>query len=288
MPEQLLAQSNPPPEPSHLPKELASLKVELDYKNALSAQELNAIELFCKAGDFLAASMLFLKSNTLLERKVTKEDVKRRILGHWGTDPGLVLVYAHCTLLTKKKNLQTFFVTGPGHGAPGILACLWLEGSLGHFYPQYSLDKRGAQNLCAGFSAPGGLPRYVFLLILIALAHHIAVTSMPKPLDPSTKVVNSDMHSLLHSVQSWITQTLSSQLSLEMESQKLALLPRTLSFLYTDSRGLTIYSAWHGYKFVDPAESGAILPIIHVNGFKISNRTIYGTMDDLELATMFT
>jgi xylulose-5-phosphate/fructose-6-phosphate phosphoketolase len=110
------------------------------------------------------AAMIFIKKNTLLERKLTKDDVKPRILGHWGTDPGLILVYAHLNLLIKKNDLNALFVVGPGHGAPAVLACLWLESSLSRFMPKYSLDKNGLHNLIAGFSAPGGFPRYALSL----------------------------------------------------------------------------------------------------------------------------
>lgn len=103
--------------------------------------------------------MMFLKDNTLLERNLTKEDIKPRILGHWGTDPGLILCYAHSNLLVKKHDLNALFVTGPGHGAPAILSSLWLESSLARFMPRYSLDKGGLHNLISGFSTPGGFPR---------------------------------------------------------------------------------------------------------------------------------
>lgn len=104
--------------------------------------------------------MLFIKSNILLERVLTKKDVKPRILGHWGTDPGLILCYAHANLLVKKHDLNAIFVTGPGHGAPAILSSLWLESSLERFMPKYSLDKAGLFNLICSFSTPGGFPRY--------------------------------------------------------------------------------------------------------------------------------
>ena len=104
--------------------------------------------------------MLFIRSNTLLKRNLTKEDVKPRILGHWGTDPGLVLCYAHTNLLVKNNDLNAIFVTGPGHGAPAILSCLWIESSLSHFMPEYPLDKHGLHKLISRFSTPGGFPRY--------------------------------------------------------------------------------------------------------------------------------
>ncbi|KIJ44413.1 hypothetical protein M422DRAFT_228537 [Sphaerobolus stellatus SS14] len=256
MPEQRLSQPNPPPEASNVPKSVAELIVKLDYKNTLSADELNAIQLYRRTGDFLSASMLFLRSNTLLERELTKEDVKPRILGHWGTDPGLVLVYAHCTLLIKKNNLNALFVTGPGHGAPGVLSCLWLEGSLVRFIPKYSIDKQGAHNLCAGFSHPSGFPSHV----------------------------NAETPGSIHEGGE-LGYALSVAFGAIMDNPDLI-----VPVVVGDGEAETgpTATAWHGYKFIDPAESGAIIPIIHVNGFKISNRTIYGTMDDLELAALFT
>jgi xylulose-5-phosphate/fructose-6-phosphate phosphoketolase len=114
--------------------------------------------------------MLFIKSNTLLERKLTKKDVKPRILGHWGTDPGLILCYAHSNLLVKQHDLNVMFITGPGHGAPAILSCLWLESSLARFMPKYSLDKTGLHNLISGFSTPGGFPRCAG-----CMSNHVAI-----------------------------------------------------------------------------------------------------------------
>ena len=104
--------------------------------------------------------MIFLKHNTLVERDIVADDIKNRLLGHWGTCPGLTLVYAHLNRLISKTNQEMLYVVGPGHGAPAILSCLWLESSLGTFWPKYSRDKAGLQNLIAAFSVPGGFPRY--------------------------------------------------------------------------------------------------------------------------------
>ncbi|KAJ6437236.1 xylulose-5-phosphate/fructose-6-phosphate phosphoketolase [Purpureocillium lavendulum] len=131
--------------------------------------------------------MIFLKSNVLLEKPLKLEDVKPRLLGHWGTCPGLILIWSHLNLLIRNHHVDMLFVIGPGHGAPAALAALWLEGSLQRFYPdKYSVDRKGLTNLITQFSVPGGFPR-----------------------------------------------------------------------------------AWHAIKYLDPAESGAVIPILHVNGFKI-------------------
>jgi xylulose-5-phosphate/fructose-6-phosphate phosphoketolase len=104
--------------------------------------------------------MIFLSANTLLEEKLESSHVKPRLLGHWGTCPGLVLVYAHLNWLIRTQELDALLVVGPGHGAPAILSCLWLEDSLGPFYPEYARDKKGLHRLVSRFSTPGGFPRY--------------------------------------------------------------------------------------------------------------------------------
>ena len=105
--------------------------------------------------------MIFLKDNALVEREITADDIKPRLLGHWGTCPGLSLVYAHINRLICKNNIDALYVVGPGHGAPAILSCLWLENSLGKFWPAYSRNKTGLAKLISSFSIPGGFPRYV-------------------------------------------------------------------------------------------------------------------------------
>ena len=123
--------------------------------------------------------MIFLKDNTLLKCRISPEDIKNRLLGHWGTCPGLIMVYAHLNHLIRKTGLDALYVVGPGvetsyllfdkdsqmasigHGAPAILSCLWLENSLSRYMPQYTRDKAGLAKLISQFSVPGGLPRYM-------------------------------------------------------------------------------------------------------------------------------
>jgi len=128
--------------------------------------------------------------------------------GHWGTCPGLILVYSHLNYLVREHDMDMIYVVGPGHGAPAILAALWLEGSLGRFYPEYSRDRRGLHRLITKFSVTGGFPRYLappkpqYQFTDLGL-----VTSMPRHLDPSMRVVSLAMRWLCLSVQSWISQT---------------------------------------------------------------------------------
>ena len=105
--------------------------------------------------------MIFLQDNASLERDLKFSDIRARLLGHWGTCPGLTLVYAHLNYLVRKNDIDCIYVVGPGHGAPAILASLWLEGSLEKFYPQYTRDKTGMSNLITGFSTPHGFPSHI-------------------------------------------------------------------------------------------------------------------------------
>ena len=180
MPGEILDRPNPPPGKSQLPDSILEYHVNLEPTNALTSEELQAITKFRRVADYIAAAMIFLKDNVLLEREIKPEDIKPRLLGHWGTCPGLVLTYAHLNMLIRKENEKMIFVVGPGmsllthymrlfaplipligHGAPAILATLWIEGSLAKFFPQYSLDKTGLKNLVAGFSTPSGFPSHI-------------------------------------------------------------------------------------------------------------------------------
>jgi xylulose-5-phosphate/fructose-6-phosphate phosphoketolase len=106
--------------------------------------------------------MIFLQDNVLIEKDLELEDVKPRLLGHWGTCPGLILIWSHLNLLIRNHDMDMIFVVGPGHGAPAALASLWLEGSLEKFFPdRYTVNKTGLRNLIAGFSTPRGFPRLV-------------------------------------------------------------------------------------------------------------------------------
>ncbi|EJD06948.1 phosphoketolase [Fomitiporia mediterranea MF3/22] len=254
MPAQLLTQPNPPPEKSLLPKEFGALSVKLDL-NVLSQEELNDVKAFRRAADYIAAAMIFLKDNVLVERKITFDDIKPRLLGHWGTCPGLSLIYAHLNRLITKHDVDMLYVVGPGHGAPGILSCLWLEDSLSTFIPKYSRDKEGLGRLISGFSTPSGFPSHI----------------------------NAETPGSIHEGGE-LGYALSVAFGAVMDQPDLV-----VACVVGDGEAETgpTATAWHSYKYIDPAESGAVIPIVHVNGFKISERTIYGTMDDLELCALF-
>ena len=120
-----------------------------------------ALQKFRRAANYIAAAMIFLSDNVYIQRDLTFDDIKPRLLGHCGTCPGLTLVYSHLNVLIEKHDLEVLYVVGPGHVAPSILANLWIEGSLEKFYPECSRDAKGLHSLITGFSATGGFPSHI-------------------------------------------------------------------------------------------------------------------------------
>ena len=151
---------NPQPLPSNVPNVVEDLLVKLD-KPTLAEDQNEALQKFRRAANYIAAAMIFLSDNVYIQRDLTFDDIKPRLLGHWGTCPGLTLVYSHLNVLIEKHDLDVLYVVGPGHGAPSILANLWIEGSLEKFYPECSRDARGLHNLITGFSTTGGFPSHI-------------------------------------------------------------------------------------------------------------------------------
>ena len=160
MPGEVIDRPNPAPAKSNVPDFVNELLVKLD-KPKLDEKTNQALQKFRRAANYLAAAMIFLQDNVLVKRDLKPEDIKPRLLGHWGTCPGLTLVYSHLNLLIKEHDLDMLYVVGPGHGAPSILANLWIEGSLGKFYPQCGRDIKGLQSLISGFSTTGGFPSHI-------------------------------------------------------------------------------------------------------------------------------
>jgi len=220
-------------------------------------EELKKLEKYRRLTNYLAAVMVYLKDNVLLKDKLSTDNFKPRLLGHWGTCPGLNLVYSHCNYLIRKHDLDMFLVVGPGHGAPAVLANIWLEGALGKFYPDYKLNSyEGVYNLIHGFSWPGGFPSHV----------------------------NSELPGCIHEGGE-LGYALAVSFGAVMDNPNLI-----VTCVVGDGESETgpTATAWHGYKFIDPKYSGAVIPIIHLNGFKIASRTIYGAMSDQDLVNLFT
>jgi len=220
------------------------------------SKEIKAAKRYQDAVNYLSVAQIYLKENVLLKRTLEPEDIKPRLLGHWGTCPGINLIYAHLNLLIKRiKELNMFLITGPGHGAPANLANLYLEGSLHHFYPEFTLDHCGLWKFVKAFSWPGGFPSHLY------------------PGVPGTIHEGGELG-----------YALATAFGAVMDNPSLV-----VACIVGDGEAETgpTAAAWHSYKYIDPAESGAVLPIVHINGYKIANPTIYGTMSNSELRDLF-
>lgn len=206
--------------------------------------------------DYMGVAQLYLQDNFLLREELQPEHLKKRILGHWGTVPGLNFVYANLNYLVWKHNCETLLITGPGHGAPAILANLFLEGTLKEFYPEYTMDEKGMGKLLRDFSWP--------------------FTPFPSHVTPSVP------GSILEGGE--LGYSLSTAFGAALDNPNLI-----VAAIVGDGEAESgpLAAAWHSNKFLNAKTSGAVLPILHVNGFKISNPTIYGTMDNDEIHSLF-
>lgn len=213
------------------------------------------IEKFRRATNYLTAAQIFLQDNFLLERPLTFDDVKPRLLGHWGSGPGVNFAYAHLNKLVKKHNQEMMFVLGPGHAFPSLQANLFLEKSLQEFYPLATHSYEGIEYLCKNFSWPYGFPSHS---------------------NPGTPGVILEGGELGYS--------LSTSYGAALDNPNLI-----VACLVGDGENETGPSsaAWHINKIVDPKTNGTVLPILHLNGYKISAPTVYGRMSDDELKSLF-
>ncbi|KAK4238193.1 XFP N-terminal domain-containing protein [Achaetomium macrosporum] len=255
MPNGEIPVSNPPPLPSHLPDSVLELAVQLQQK-PLPDHVRQSLRGFQRAAEYIAAAMIFLCDNVLLESELKLDHVKPRLLGHWGTCPGLILVWSHLNLLIRNHDLDMIYVIGPGHGAPAALASLWLEGSLEKFYPgEYARTSEGLRNLITRFSVPGGFPSHI----------------------------NAETPGSIHEGGE-LGYALAVSFGAVMDNPDLI-----VTCIVGDGEAETgpTATAWHAIKYLDPRESGAVIPILHANGFKISERTIFGCMDDKEIVALF-
>lgn len=203
----------------------------------------------------MGAAQLYLRDNFLLTEPLQREHIKQRVLGHWGTVPGLNFIYANMNLLAKRHNQEMMLVVGPGHGYPALLANLYVEGSFGEFYPQYVHSEKGFKNIIRNFSWPGGFPSHS---------------------NPETPGVILEGGELGYS--------LSTAFGACFDNPDLI-----VACIVGDGEAESgpLSAAWQSTKFLNPKEDGAVLPIVHVNKYKISGPTIFGTMSDHELYEYF-
>ena len=215
-------------------------------------EELNAQ---WRAANYLGAAQLYLKKNVLLQDPLVPDDIKPRLLGHWGTVPGLTLIYSHLNRLIQDTDANVMLVVGPGHGAPGILAELWIEGTLGEFYPDMGRDMSGVTRLVHQFSWPGGFPSH-----LTALA--------PGAINEGGELG----YSLLHAF------------GAAFDNPDLI-----VACIVGDGEAETggLAASWFSNRFLNPTSDGAVLPILHLNGIKLSGPSIMGRMSNKELEDLF-
>jgi xylulose-5-phosphate/fructose-6-phosphate phosphoketolase len=206
---------------------------------------------YWRAANYLSVGQIYLKDNPLLERPLTLDDVKPRLLGHWGTTPGLNFLYVHWNRLIRERALNMLFVIGPGHGGPGIVANTYLEGSYSEIYPHIEQNKDGIKRLFRQFSWPYGIPSHV------------------APETPGSIHEGGELgYSLVHAY------------GAAFDNPNLI-----VACVVGDGEAETgpLATSWHSNKFLNPATDGAVLPILHLNGYKIANPTILARIPHAEL-----
>ena len=217
----------------------------------LTAESLQTTDAYWRAANYLSVGQMYLYDNPLLERPLALTDVKRMLLGHWGTTPGQNFIYAHLNRAIRKYDLDMIYVSGPGHGGPAVVANTYLEGTYSEIYPDISQDTAGLRKLFRQFSFPGGIPSHA------------------SPECPGSIHEGGELgYSLSHSF------------GAAFDNPELI-----VACVVGDGEAETgpLATAWHSNKFLDPASDGAVLPILHLNGYKIANPTILARISREEL-----
>jgi xylulose-5-phosphate/fructose-6-phosphate phosphoketolase len=220
----------------------------------LSSDELRRIDAYWRAANYLSVGQIYLLGNPLLTEPLKLEHVKPRLLGHWGTTPGLNFIYAHCNRAIVKYDLDMIYICGPGHGGPGMVANSWLEGSYTERFPNITQDAQGMQRLFKQFSFPGGIPSH-------------AAPETPGSINEGGELG----YSLLHAY------------GAVFDNPDLV-----VCCVIGDGEAETgaLAASWHSNKFLNPAHDGAVIPILHLNGYKIAGPTVLARIDRGELISM--
>ncbi len=221
----------------------------------MDQERLKAIDAYFRAANFLTIGQIYLKDNSLLRQPLKIDHIKPRLLGHWGTSPGLNLLYVHLNRLIQDTNAQFLYVTGPGHGGPALRANVFLEGSMSDTYPDLPMNAQGIERLTREFSWPGGVPSHV------------------SPPTPGSIHEGGELgYSMVHAF------------GAAFDNPDLI-----VACVVGDGESETgpLAASWHSNKFLNPQRDGAVLPILHLNGYKISGPTIFGRMNDDQLNHFF-
>ncbi|MGB5926778.1 MAG: phosphoketolase, partial [Cyclobacteriaceae bacterium] len=208
----------------------------------LSEEEARKIDAYWRAANYLSIGQIYLYDNPLLKEPLKPEHVKPRLLGHWGTTPGLNFIYVHFNRAIKKNDINVIYITGPGHGGPGLVANTYLEGTYSELYPNISRDETGIKKLFTQFSFPGGIPSHV------------------APETPGSIHEGGELgYSLAHAYGAVFDN------------------PELISCcVIGDGEAETgaLAASWHSNKFLNPERDGAVIPILHLNGYKIANPSL--------------
>ncbi len=221
----------------------------------LSQETLTLMDAYWRAANFLSVGQIYLRDNPLLRERLTLDHVKPRLLGHWGTTPGLNFVYVHLNRAIKARDLNMIYVTGPGHGGPGLVANTYLEGTYSEVYPQVSQDLAGLKRLVTQFSYPGGIPSHV-------------AAEVPGSINEGGELGYCLMHAY----------------GAAFDNKDLV-----VACVVGDGEAETgaLATSWHSNKFLNPARDGAVLPILHLNGYKIASPTFLSRIPHAELEALY-
>ncbi|RUT25898.1 phosphoketolase [Asaia sp. W19] len=227
----------------------------MSEKNPLSAKQIALFDQWWQAANYLSVAQIYLLDNALLREPLKIEHVKPRLLGHFGTTPGLTLLYLHLNRIIKERQKSVLFIAGPGHGAPGVVAATYLEGTYSEYFPEISQDVEGVGRLVKQFSFPGGIPS------------HVAATT-PGSIHEGGELGYSISHAY----------------GAALDNPDLI-----VACVVGDGEAETgpLATSWHSNKFLDPRNDGAVLPILHLNGYKIANPTVLARIPESELLDLF-
>jgi xylulose-5-phosphate/fructose-6-phosphate phosphoketolase len=220
----------------------------------LDAGELARMDAYWRAANYLSVGQIYLKANPLLREPLALEHVKPRLLGHWGTTPGLNFIYVHLNRAIRRRDLDVIYITGPGHGGPGLVANTYLEGTYSEIYPDVSEDAEGMRRLFKQFSFPGGVPSHV-------------AAEVPGSIHEGGE----------------LGYALSHAFGAAFDNPDLV-----AACVIGDGEAETgpLAASWHSNKFLDPVRDGAVLPILHLNGYKISNPSVLARIEPDELESL--
>ncbi len=231
------------------------MTTSVQARTALDPAERERIDAYWRAANYLSVGQIYLLDNPLLREPLTADHVKPRLLGHWGTTPGLNFVYVHLNRAIRRRDLNMIYIAGPGHGGPGLVANVYLEGTYSEVYPNVSQDVHGLRNLFRQFSFPGGIPSHV------------------APETPGSIHEGGELgYALSHAA------------GAAFDNPDLV-----VACVVGDGEAETgpLATSWHSNKFLNPATDGAVLPILHLNGYKIASPTVLARIGDDELMSLF-